>query len=264
MIDLHGHMLPGIDDGARTLEQATSMARIAVENGISVSVMTPHDLNGVYSNPADEVRRLTRQFQDHLNSQGIELEVLPGAECHLVPELPRALADGRAMTIADRGKAVMVELPVHAIPMGATTILEEVMMLGLTPVIVHPERNSTLRQQTGRLAEWVDMGCLAQVTAQSCTGHFGAAVQEAACQMVTTGLIHFIASDAHRDRRRIPQIGPGRDTVGSWTNMEVAKMLSEDFPRAMIAGRQPDIGCLDAVLQKRPRRRSIWNLFRQA
>lgn len=258
MIDLHGHLLPGIDDGAKTLEQALNMARIAVEDGIAVSVLTPHHLNGVYQNPADKVRRLTHEFHNELRQAGIELDVLPGAECHLVPELPEALAAGQAMTVADHGQAVLVELPVHTIPMGATAILEHILALGITPVIVHPERNSALRQSPGRLAEWVDMGCLAQVTAQACTGRFGEAVEAAAQQFIRAGIIHFVASDAHRDRRRVPQLSEARHAISRWTSIEVGRLLSEEFPRALVAARKPDLGRLHQALQDKPRTWAFW------
>ncbi len=264
MIDLHGHLLPGIDDGAKTMEQALTMARIAVRGGIAVSLLTPHHLNGVYTNPAERVREQTRQFRSELARERIELDVLPGAECHLVPELPRALADGTAMTVADRGKAVLVELPVHTIPMGATSILEDIMVLDLVPVIVHPERNSALRRKPERLAEWIDMGCLAQVTAQSCTGAFGTEVENAAHHMIARGLIHFVASDAHRDRRRIPAIAPGREVINRWTSPEVGRLLSEEFPRALVSGRMPDTTRLEEALARCVGAKSLWNRIRRS
>jgi len=262
MIDLHCHLLPGIDDGAKDLQQALNMARIAVADGIAVAVMTPHHLNGVYDNPAATVREQVATFSAELQRAGTELEILPGAECHLVPEISQELADGKAMTVADRGKAVMVELPVHTIPMGATSILEEIQILGLTPIIVHPERNAELRQKPERLREWVAMGCLAQVTAQACTGRFGESVRRAAHHMVTRGLIHFVASDAHRDHRRVPQLRPGRAVIEQWTSPEVGQLLTEEFPRALVAGRLPATEKLMDALDASRQAPSIWERFR--
>jgi protein-tyrosine phosphatase len=248
MVDIHGHLLPGIDDGAKTLEMSLAMARQAVSDGITVSMLTPHHLNGVYSNPAAEIRRRVGEFREALAEAGIALDVLPGAECHLVPELPEQLRDGLAMTVADRGRAVMVELPVHAIPIGATSIIESLLTMELTPVIVHPERNTELCRRPEKLAEWVEMGCLSQVTSRSCTGKFGDTAWRAARHMVTSGLVHFVASDAHRDRRRIPEMSPGRAMIAKWTGEEVARLLSEDFPRALVLGRDPDIPRLEDAL----------------
>jgi protein-tyrosine phosphatase len=251
MADLHSHMLPGVDDGAKDLDQAINMARQAVADGIAVSILTPHHLNGVYRNGAEEIRDRCSAFDAALKERGIHLVVRPGAECHLVPELPAALAAGSAMTLADRGKVILVELPVHTVPRGATEILEEILGLGLQPIIAHPERNTELARQPARLAEWNEMGCLGQVTAQSCTGRFGAAVQAAAREMVRLGLIHFIASDAHRDQRRIPELVPGRLAVERWTSPEVGELLTETFPNAVVEGRPVEAQRLVAALSSR-------------
>lgn len=258
MVDLHGHLLPGIDDGAKDLEQALNMARLAVEDGIAVSVLTPHHLNGVYTNTARHVRQQLALFRDRLFEHGIPLQVLPGTECHLVPELPTALAAGTALTIADRHRAVLVELPVHTVPLGATSILEDLLAMGLQPVIAHPERNRELIGDSERLADWVDMGCLAQVTAQSCTGRFGSQIQNAARRMVCDGLIHVMASDAHRDSRRIPQLSAGRAAVAQWASPETAILLTEDFPRALVDGRAVDTAVLKDALPCRKGRLAGW------
>ncbi|QKK02960.1 MAG: protein-tyrosine phosphatase [Pseudomonadota bacterium] len=257
MVDIHGHLLPGIDDGARTMDMALTMARQAVDDGISLSLLTPHHLNGVYQNCAEDIRREIAAFRQALSGAGIELEVLPGSECHLVPELPRELAAGTAMTVADRGRAVMVELPVHTIPIGATAILEDILSLNLVPVIVHPERNGELARHPERLAEWIDMGCLAQVTSRSCIGKFGDLAQQAARQMVRRGLIHFVASDAHRDHRRIPEMSVGREMIERWTRPEVARLLAEQNPRDLVLGRSIDT----SELQESVKSRRFWGLF---
>lgn len=258
MVDLHGHLLPGIDDGAKNLEQALNMARQAVADGIVISVLTPHHLNGVYRNPARRVREQCAEFCSELRTQGIPLDVRPGAECHLVPELPAALAEGSALTIADRKRAVLVELPVHSVPLGATRILEEILGMGLRPVIAHPERNGELIGSTAQLAEWVDMGCLAQVTAQSCTGRFGSPIQDAARRMVCDGLIHVMASDAHRDRRRIPQLSAGRAAVAQWASLELATLLTETVPRALADGQEVEVDRIRDALPTRGSGFSGW------
>ncbi len=254
--DLHCHMLPGIDDGARDLDQALAMARLAVADGIRTVVTTPHHLNGVYVNRAAEVLEQVAAFREALLAEGIGLKVLPGAELHLVPELPRELAEGHALTVAQRGKAALVELPVHTVPMGAEHILEQILCQGITPIIAHPERNSQLRQDPDILAEWVAMGCLGQITAQSCTGQFGPPVRESARIMVQRGLVHIVASDAHRDRRRIPQLSEGQAQIAEWTNADTARLLAEIVPEAIANGENPPLAELADVLPTQ--RRSWW------
>lgn len=255
--DIHCHILPGIDDGSKTLEQSLNMAQLAVEDGITTLFATPHHLNGVYRNAADDVRGHVHRLQAALDGAGIELRLLPGSEHHLVPELPDALASGTALTMGDLGQAVLVELPVHTIPMGSEDLLDQIRAQGLTPIIAHPERNTELRRHPELLAGWISMGCLAQVTAMSCTGQFGEPVQAAARHMVTHGMIHFIASDAHRDRRRIPQTSAARDQVAEWTNAAVAELIGMQFPATLAEGRVPDRHALDDVLPS-PTRPPWW------
>lgn len=255
-VDLHCHMLPGIDDGSRNLEQSLAMARLAVDDGIRVAVMTPHHLNGVYSNRSADVLSALSALRESLIANGIGLKILPGSELHLVPELPDELASGHALTLANQNKAVLVELPIHTVPMGSELILEQIICQGYTPIIAHPERNSQLRRDPEILAEWISMGCLGQVTAQSCTGQFGPQVQESSRHMVSRGLIHVMASDAHRDRRRIPQLSKGRAQLVEWANERTAELLTQVFPKALIDGQEPDLQQLTDTLPEQ--RRSWW------
>ena len=237
LTDLHCHLLPGVDDGARNLDESLAMARLAVQDGISTIVVTPHHMNGVYINPAEAVREHVQRLQECLRQAEISIHLLPGSELHLTPELPDAIASGQALTIADQGHAVLVELPVHTIPLGTERLLEQLIAMNLTPVIAHPERNTELRRRPQRLADWVKMGCLGQMTAQSTTGNFGEQVRQAAKTMIQAGSIHVVASDAHRDRRRIPAITPAYAPIAKWTNPAVAELLLRVFPPDLAAGR---------------------------
>lgn len=248
LTDLHCHLLPGIDDGARDLEQALAMARLALDDQITTTVTTPHHLNGVYKNPADFIRGEVERMRAVLEKAEVPLKLLPGSEVHLTPEVPDALANDQALTIADRGRAVLIELPVHTVPVGAEQLLEQIMAQQLTPVIAHPERNSELRQHPERLADWVQMGCLGQVTAQSCSGKFGEPVRQAAKQMILDGSIHVIASDAHRDKRRIPAITPARESVEQWTSAEIYELLSLTYPTQLANGETPNRTPLNRAL----------------
>jgi len=255
LTDLHCHLLPGIDDGSKSMDQSLAMARIAVADGITTTVVTPHHLNGVYSNPARRVREGIERLNAAMQAAGIGLNLLPGSELHLTPELPGELAAGTALTIANQGRAVLVELPVHTVPVGAEQLLDDILAQRLTPVIAHPERNSELRRTPERLSEWVQMGCLAQVTVQSCTGQFGEAVQQAARTMIRQGSIQVAASDAHRDRRRVPQMTPAREPITAWTNDAVSRLLVETYPTDLAAGRTPDLELLRSAL---PLRKTPW------
>lgn len=261
--DLHCHLLPAIDDGAKSLGQALAMARIAVADGIATAVVTPHHLNGVYRNPANAVRRATAALQRELDAAGIALALLPGNELHLTPETPDALAEGTALTLADRGRAALVELPVHTVPVGVEHLLERIIAQGMTPVIAHPERNSELRRTPERLGDWVDMGCLGQVTAMSCTGQFGEPVRQAAETMVRGGWIHVVASDAHRDQRRVPRTGIARPVLTDWIGAVAAELLIDTWPDALGRGEAPDTTRLHDALPPPRRRRPFGQRLRK-
>jgi len=231
------------------------MARIAVEDGIRTVVVTPHHLNGVYSNPASEVMRAVTELRESLLAEGIPLKILPGTELHLVPELPEELSAGRALTVANQKKAVLVELPVHTVPFGSEHLLEQILALGLQPIIAHPERNSQLRLNPDMLEEWVEMGCLGQITAQSCTGQFGPQIQESARDLIHRGLIHVVASDAHRDRRRIPRLSEAQTQIERWTNPTLARLICIEFPHQLVEGQKPN---LNRLLEALPPPRNQW------
>ena len=265
MIDLHVHYLPGIDDGPKTLEDSLAMARLAVADGVRAATVTPHHLNGRYMNGAAAVSAALERLRQALDEQEIPLQLFPGSEIHLTPELPEALADGTAMTVAGRGRAVLVEPPANSLPLGAETILSQCLGQGITPVIAHPERCRPLQVDQAPLRRWVDMGCLVQITAQSCTGHFGRRPQAAARAMLEAGLAHLLASDGHRPYGRVPCLSEGRAAVAQWAGEALGEQLTETVPEALLKGERPDIQALIALLPgtgtgrgQGPRRRPAW------
>ena len=235
-VDIHCHLLPGVDDGAKDLDQALAMVRLAVADGISDIICTPHHFNGVYHNDASVIRQQCQTLQQAIDAAGLPLTIHRGAENHLVPELHHALRQGEAMTLADQGQHVLVELPVMTIPHGTDQLLKALLADGLTPIIAHPERNDGLRQQPNQLAEWVSWGCLSQVTAQSLTGRFGPAVKAASKRLVGMGIVHCIASDAHRDRRRVPELSEGYQQLARWFGTPAADCLTDEVPAALLKG----------------------------
>jgi protein-tyrosine phosphatase len=237
MIDCHCHILPGIDDGAHTLDMSLQMAISAVYGGTIAIICTPHHLNGVYTNSADSVRHALDGLQRGLADVGMSLALYPGTELHLVPELPSQVLDGTALTYNDRGKAVLVELPKAAVPIGTESILEQLLYRGITPVIAHPERNLVLARREERLGEWVDWGCKVQLTAQSCCGDFGERLQRISRRWLELGWVHLIASDAHRPAGRSPEtLAAGRAIAAEWLGEEAATLLTDGNPRRLLDG----------------------------
>lgn len=249
MIDLHVHYLPGVDDGPKDLAASLAMARLAVADGITAATATPHHLNGRYTNNAAAVRVAVAALRHMLTEQKISLDLYPGSEVHLTPELPRAVADGTAMTVADHGRVVLVELPVHNLPVGTEIILSECLALGVTPLIAHPERCRPLQNDLAPLHRWVEMGCLVQATAQSCTGRFGRHAKRAVYTMLCDGLVHVLASDGHRPYGRVPCLSTGRAVVAQWIGDAIADHLTHTIPLSLLEGRNPDPQAIKAIAE---------------
>jgi protein-tyrosine phosphatase len=236
MIDCHCHMLPGLDDGAKSLDIALEMASVATSSGVSDILLTPHHNDGLYLNSREEILSRVKAFQEELDCEGLPLKIYPGSECHVVPELPDHLEKGIACTYADQNRAVLLELPKNALPLGAEQIIEQVEYLGFQPVIAHPERNSVLCREPERIRDWFERGWKFQLTNQSCSGEFGEGIQKVCYQWLKHGWIHFIASDAHRSAGRSPDMRKGVNQISEWFGEEVATLLSCDNPGRLISG----------------------------
>ncbi|ADI00535.1 tyrosine-protein phosphatase [Salisediminibacterium selenitireducens] len=214
MIDIHCHIIPGIDDGPKDMASSILMARKAEEEGITTIIATPHR-SRVYVNDAEDVRRLTAELQEHLRCEGLSLQLLPGQEPRISGELIEELQDGRVMPLTGTGHYVFVEFPFDVVPRYAKQLLFDLQLEGYVPVIVHPERNVQLREHPSVLLDFVRNGALTQVTAGSLTGRFGKKVQTYSKNIVRARQCHFLASDAH-------------DTVKRNFHMAEAKMLMVD------------------------------------
>jgi protein-tyrosine phosphatase len=213
MIDIHCHILPGLDDGAQTLEDALDLARIAVADGITDIVATPHTHDGIYRNDASVVLSAVAEFQQMLDAEQIPLRIHPGAEVHLHLELVENLLSNQTLTLGNQRKYLLLEFPSQSVPNFADDMLYELMIAGITPIIAHPERNTVLREDLNLLRKWVEQGALAQVTAGSLTGKLGERAKLAAQRMVQQRLAHLVASDAHNIRNRRPGLSDAYDLV---------------------------------------------------
>lgn len=201
MIDIHNHIIPYVDDGAADMDEALAMARMAVAEGISQIIVTPHHANEQYSNPAGAVNLATRELRLQLEKHGIPLTLYTGQEIRLYSQLIEDWEQGLLLSLG-KSPYLLIELPSAKVPERTKEYLHELQMLGLIPVIAHPERNKELMNHPELLRELVDGGALGQVTTHSLTGSFGKAIQKAAFGMCKEGLIHFVASDAHNTRQR--------------------------------------------------------------
>jgi protein-tyrosine phosphatase len=201
MVDLHCHILPGIDDGAQNLSESMMMAKQAVEEGITTIVATPHYHKTVYENTKPTILTKTNELNEALKNQGINLRILPGQEPRIDGDLLVDLEESKAITLAG-STYLFIEFPSAHVPRYTEKLLFDLQQLGYTPIIVHPERNQEIIEHPEMLYHFVNNGALTQVTAASICGDFGKKIKGFSLQLVEYNLTHFIASDAHNTTSR--------------------------------------------------------------
>lgn len=215
IVDLHCHILPGIDDGSKSLESSLQLANEAVRDGVTHILATPHHLDNDYVNHAQDVIRDAAAFQAELDSRKIPLTVFPSQEVHINGDLVEHYDD--LLGIDEDKKYMLLEFPHGEVPQYADRLIFDLKKQGTTPVIVHPERNKGIQNDLGLLYGFIQNGALAQVTATSYVGGFGDHVKEISHQLVEHNLVQIVASDAH--------VLPGRKFVLS----EALEQIAADF-----------------------------------
>lgn len=237
MIDLHCHLLPGIDDGPETLESALQLARHAVASGIRVSVVTPHMHAGRYGNSATSIRAAADEFQRVLDAEGIALRIRCAAEVRLDHEILSWVAEEQIPWLGQwQGERVMLlEFPHSHVPVGADKLVAWLLKQGIRPMIAHPERNKDIMRSTEKLLPFIRLGCLLQVTAGAVAGTFGEGARARAADLLGKGWVTVLASDAHNLEARPPELEPGRLAAAAIVGEEESWNLVRHRP-AMITG----------------------------
>ena len=197
MIDLHCHLLPGVDDGSKNMDISLKLANDAVRDGIDYALLTPHHMNGVYLNHKRAVIQQTQEFQMELDRHKIPFKVFPGQEVRINGDLLTALDQDDILFADESGRYLMLEFPDDDVPSYTSNMIYELMQRGIIPVIVHPERNTKIMKQPDILYDLLSRGCLSQITAGSYVGTFGHKVQKFSKQLIQTGQAYVFASDAH-------------------------------------------------------------------
>lgn len=233
MVDVHCHILPGLDDGPQGIDESLAMAESAIAEGITHVVATPHCSNEF---PFDFARvlRLREQLQAEL---GDRLRLATGCDFHLNPENLEALRADASRFCINQHDYLLVEFNEISIPPAMDDTLHALQLRGVRPVITHPERNGILCRQPERLKKWVRLGCFVQVTAGSLTGGFGPRAQEDSLCWIARGLVHIVASDAHNTKRRPLRLQAAHDVVAEQFGDEKARALFFDNPMAAFEGR---------------------------
>ena len=254
LIDLHTHIIPGLDDGAKDIEKSLAMAQIAIEDGITMLVATPHVISGAFDNRKEDILENVGHLNKYLDSAGILLQILPGAEYRLEPDLPRRLAAGELLTINDTGRYLLVELPGSMVPDYTGRILYDLQLQGVTPIIAHPERNAGFEREPEILRNFVTRGILVQITSASITGLFGNLAKNTALKFIKEGSVHLIASDAHSSHGRSPVLSLAFLELERRWGIDYARTLTSENPRLIIEA-LPVEPCIP------PKSDSLWSRF---
>lgn len=238
MIDLHCHILPGIDDGARSFEESVLMCRLAVDDGCEGMVATPHQRRGEWWN-ADRERlaALAGELQDKV-APGFRVYL--GGEVHvdseLLAEVEKLPGGGGILPLAG-SRYLLIEYDSTGTPREAIHLVHELVVAGWRPVLAHPEFVPWLAADLALVARLVELGALTQVTAMSVTGDFGRRPQTDSLALLDAGLVHFVASDSHGVRRRPPGLRRAAYLIAERLGAETARRLTEDNPRAVVEDR---------------------------
>ncbi len=234
MIDLHSHILPGIDDGAPSLAVSLEMARIAVADGIRVMACTPHIYPGLYHNHTAGIRAARDALQAKLDEEGIALQLTTGADVHLVPGILEGLRAGTIPGLHDT-RYVLLEPSHHVRPPRFAESVFQLVAAGYVPVVTHPERLTWIEDNYSVMVELVRGGAWMQVTAGALTGMFGPRPKYWGERLLGEGLTHILATDAHSSTRRVPVLSKGRAVAEKLLGAEEAAQLVHGRPHALMA-----------------------------
>jgi protein-tyrosine phosphatase len=236
LIDLHCHILPGVDDGPRDWNESIDLCRSMVKDGITLAVATPHLIDGVYDNRKPKVDALVEELRQRLADAGVALRIESGAEVDLSSRLvSEPCAD---LPVLAGGKAVLLEMPVAVIPHAMNEIIFAVTSRGLLPVLAHPERNELLQRDTSLARAWVEAGAALQIDGDSLLGVWGRGAKRCAEGLLCAGLVHALASDAHSCERRPPRLTRALEAAKEMLGAEAEKLVT-DGPASILDGRCP-------------------------
>ncbi|XPF95049.1 tyrosine-protein phosphatase [Colwellia sp. RE-S-Sl-9] len=211
MIDIHSHILPGIDDGARSLQEALDMLRIAIDQGVTTQVLTPHIHMGRFNNTKQHIEQEFTKFKEQVNAANLPIKLLLGAELRIGPEIMQLITTNAVPWLGEveGQRTFLLEFPRTEVPFGSDNLVRWLLSKNCLPIIVHPERNSTFLHNRDKLQTFIDLGCPLQITASSLTGKFGADVQQMTEELLIADQVNVIASDCHNLKGRAPDLQAG-------------------------------------------------------
>jgi len=235
LVDIHCHLLAGLDDGPRTDDDALAMCRMAYEEGTRLISATAHQSETWPEVTPERIRRATRRLQLQLAEAQIELSVFPCGEVMVHPELEESCAVGRLLTIADAGRYLLVEMP-HHLYVNLGGMVESLCATGVRPILAHPERCPDLLHGSGEIEGLIEAGCLVQVSTHSITEPGSRRDERALRSWFERDIPHVLGSDGHSPRRRPPRIRAAYERVTRWAGSDVADRVARANGAAILRG----------------------------
>ncbi|MGH9497563.1 MAG: tyrosine-protein phosphatase [Terriglobales bacterium] len=233
MIDIHCHILAEVDDGAKSSDVSEEMCRMAASDGTEHMVATPHANRRFHY----DREYLTRKLEQLRQQVGKVPRLTLGCDFRLSEENVKDAVAFPDRYVIEGGRYLLAEPDHTDVPPQVDDRLRQLLAIGITPVITHPERNTVLQRAPQRILEWVRLGCVVQVTASALTGGWGEVAWHAAQWLLKRNAVHVLASDAHDTGRRPPGLSLARDVVAESQGEKIARALVEDNPRAIVSGR---------------------------
>ena len=240
MIDLHCHLLPGIDDGPETMAEALALAAHAVQNGITRAAVTPHIHVGRYHNDLASIEKDLARFRAELERRNIPLQLSLGGEVRVGEDIIAMVAEERIPYLGERDgyRVMLLELPHSHVPVGADKFAAWLLKRKIRPMIAHPERNKDVLHDIDKITPLVSIGCWLQVTAGAVAGSFGMPAKKRAVQLLERGWVTILASDAHNLEHRPPELEPGRRAAAGIVGEKESWKLVRDTPLAIVGGKE--------------------------
>jgi protein-tyrosine phosphatase len=233
LIDLHNHILPGVDDGAKDLAESLAMARVARNDGITTIVATPHRNSWCYAADLADAQRRLAEVQHACREDGCDVELKLGGEAYIAPDLANQVQTGLALTL-NGSRYLLVEWPFDQYPLYSDQVIFELRVRGIVPIMAHAERYRVVQRDVYHLVPLIEHGVVVQVTTGSLLGDLGPEIQKVAETLLTEDLAHVLATDSHSLQRRPPVLSPGRERASQLIGAGRARAMVEDLPRQIV------------------------------
>lgn len=255
MIDMHSHILYGVDDGPKTKEETIKMLEKAVEEGITDIISTSHSNHPMFDVKANTVFEQVNELQQEINNRQLPLTIHMGHEARIFDSITVEVLEKRIHLLA-KSNYLLLELPSCSVPQYTTHIISQLLSQGITVIIAHPERNKAIAEKPERLERLIRAGAVAQITAGSLAGHFGKSVQQLSLNLVRANLVHTYGSDVHNLETRPFLFNEGLDFLEKKKELDAIDLLLEN--NARIIENKPFI----IYEPEEVRNRKVWGFFK--